>query len=62
MPNNQKNQEFQVLQRIDGRLERIETRFAQTEHKAIKGGAIAGALAGGLVACGVVAARLKLGM
>ncbi len=59
---NPQNQEFQILQRIDGRLERIETRFEQTEQKALKNGAVAGALAGGLVACGIVAARIKLGM
>lgn len=60
--NDKDNTEFQLLQRIDGRLERIEQRFTQTERKATKNGAVAGALAGGLVACGIYAARLKLGV
>lgn len=54
--------EFELLQRIDGRLERFEDRFPQIERKAVLYGSAAGALAGGLVACGPLAARIKLGI
>ncbi|MCP8465207.1 hypothetical protein NK553_14740 [Pseudomonas sp. ZM23] len=54
--------EYDLLQRIDGRLERFEERFPQIERKAVLYGSAAGALAGGLVACGLAVARLKLGI
>ncbi|MGI0444838.1 hypothetical protein [Pseudomonas aeruginosa] len=38
--------EFELLQRIDGRLERFEDRFPQIERKAVLYGSAAGALAG----------------
>jgi hypothetical protein len=53
---------LELLQRIDGRLERFEERFPQIERKALAYGAAAGALSGGLVACGVLVARMKLGI
>lgn len=56
------SREFELLQRIDGRLERFEKRFPQVERKAVQYGAAAGALTGGLVACGLLAARIKLGL
>ncbi|WP_237043794.1 hypothetical protein [Pseudomonas aeruginosa] len=37
--------EFELLQRIDGRLERFEDRFPQIERKAVLYGSAAGALA-----------------
>jgi len=57
-----RNPELELLQRIDDRLERIEERFPQVERKAVQYGATAGALAGGIVACGLLAARIKLGV
>lgn len=53
---------LQLLQRIDKRLERFEDRFPQVERKAVMYGAAAGALSGGLVACGLLVARIKLGI
>ncbi|RUI34559.1 hypothetical protein [Pseudomonas aeruginosa] len=58
----QPSKEFELLQRIDGRLERFEQRFPQVERKAVQYGAAAGALAGGVVACGLAVARMKLGI
>lgn len=58
--------EFELLQRIDQHLERIEERFPQVERKAVTYGAAAGALAGilsgAIVAAGLLAARIKLGV
>ncbi|WPP47108.1 hypothetical protein [Pseudomonas sp. AN-1] len=58
--------EFELLQRIDQRLERIEDRFPEMERKAMTYGAAAGALAGTLsgaiVSAGLLAARIKLGV
>lgn len=65
-PDNKQSPEYQLLQRIDQRLENIEGQIEQVESRAIKygvaAGAASGALAGGLVAVGVLAAKIKLGI
>lgn len=62
MAKDEKEQTLELLQRIDGRLERFEERFPAVERKAVMYGAAAGALSGGLVACGLLVARIKLGI
>lgn len=62
MAEKDKDQTLELLQRIDGRLERFEERFPALERKAVAYGAAAGALSGGLVACGLLVARMKLGI
>lgn len=54
--------ELELLHRIDQRMERFEQRLPQIEQRCIVYGATAGALAGGIVACGLTVARLKLGV
>lgn len=54
--------ETDLMQGIDGRLVRIGGRLPRTQHRAIQYCATAGILAGGLVACGLTVARLKLGL
>lgn len=54
--------EFQLLQRIDQRLENIESQINQVEKRAVRYGAAAGGLSGGLVAVGVLVAKIKLGI
>ncbi|KST15475.1 hypothetical protein APB75_04180, partial [Pseudomonas aeruginosa] len=53
--------EFELLQRIDGRLERFEDRFPQIERKAVLYGSAAGALAGGLGLADLAQQHLALG-
>lgn len=57
---------LELLQRIDKRLEqfdgRFEERIQKIERKALSYGAAAGALSGGLVACGLSVVRMKLGI
>lgn len=54
--------ELELLHRIDQRMERFEQHLPQIERRCMGYGAAAGALAGGIVACGLTVARLKLGV
>lgn len=58
----QEETQLELLKRIDKRLERFEESLPQIERKAVTYGALSGALSGGLVACGLQIARMKLGI
>lgn len=64
--NNQESQELALLKRIDGKLDTIQQDMAEIERRAVKKavvyGAAAGASAGAIAACGILVARIKLGL
>lgn len=53
--------EYQLLQRIDKRLESMEHQMDNIETKAARYGAVAGGITGGIVATGILIAKMKLG-
>ncbi len=62
MKEQQEETQLELLKRIDGRLERFEERLPQIERRAVTYGALSGAISGGLVTCGLLIARMKLGI
>lgn len=54
--------EYQLLERIDKRLEGIENQIIHVEKTAARYGAIAGGVSGGMVAAGILVAKIKLGL
>lgn len=54
--------EYKLLERIDKRLEGIENQITHVEKTAARSGAIAGGLSGGVVAAGILVAKIKLGL
>ncbi|WP_246797779.1 hypothetical protein [Burkholderia perseverans] len=54
--------ELVLLKKIDVNVSDLQGRMDQVEKRAIKYGAGAGAIAGGIVAMGVTFARAKLGL
>lgn len=51
-----------ILRRMDGRLERMEGQIEQVRSTAIKHGAVAGGVAGGIVSLGIAFVKAKLGL
>lgn len=56
------SEELQLLRKIDQKVDGIEAQLGDVKKQAMAYGAAAGGLTGGIVAAGIMAAKIKLGL
>lgn len=56
------SEELRLLRQINQKVDGIDAQLADVKRQAVVYGATAGGLAGGIVAAGIMAAKIKLGL
>ncbi len=58
----QQDESLRLLRKIDGRLDGLESKIDRSHRTAVRHGAVAGGVAGGMVSLGIAFVKAKLGL